>query len=53
MTFRPKPRATPSIVTSSCVGPTPPDVNTISNVSEKSRTVAAITSTSSGMVVMR
>src|SRR2546427_5072241 len=52
-TLRPRPRATPSMVTSSCVGPTPPEVNTTSKREWESRTAAAIVSTSSGMVRMR
>src|SRR5215475_6992611 len=48
-TFTPSARATPSIVTSSCVGPTPPDVKTMSNVRLCSVTSEAIRSTSSGI----
>src|SRR2546422_853512 len=46
-------RATPSIVTSSCVGPTPPDVNTRSYSQLWAATSRAINSTSSGMTEIR
>src|SRR5947207_15634731 len=41
------------MVTSSCVGPTPPDVNTTSCSAPKRETSAAMRSTSSGITVMR
>src|SRR5262245_18041007 len=53
MTLRPRPRATPAMVTSSCVGPTPPEVNTTSYERRKWATASAISSSSSGMVRMR
>src|SRR6266851_5184306 len=46
-------RATPSMVTSSWVGPTPPDVNTTSWSRLNAATSRAITSISSGMTAMR
>src|SRR5215813_7722717 len=52
-TGTPKARATPSIVTSSWVGPTPPDVKTTSKPRLNSPTSAAIRSISSGMTTMR
>jgi hypothetical protein len=52
ITRRRRPRATPSIVTPSCVGPTPPDVNTKSYARWNSATAAAMSSSSSGMVRM-
>lgn len=42
--FSPKPLATPLYVTSSSVGPTPPDVNTTEYSSEATDTVFAISS---------
>src|SRR6266404_859596 len=53
MTLRPRPRAMPSIVMSSCVGPTPPEVNTTSYVSWQLRTSCAMTSSSSGITATR
>ena len=47
------PTATPSIVTSSWVGPTPPDVNTTSWARLKAATSWAISWMSSGMTEMR
>ena len=44
-----RPRATPSMVTSSCVGPTPPEVKTTSKARLCSLTSNAISSTSSGI----
>src|SRR5262245_29370201 len=52
MTRRSNARAMPSIVTSSWVGPTPPEVNTKSNRSWNSRTVRAMMSRSSGITLI-
>ena len=52
-TGTPKARATPSMVTSSWVGPTPPEVKTTSKRPLNCVTSAAIWSTSSGMTTMR
>ena len=46
-------RATPSRVTSSCVGPTPPEVNTTSKSRLNSATTSAMSWTSSGITVIR
>src|SRR5215510_2791778 len=52
-TLAPIASATPSIVTSSWVGPTPPDVNTTSWARLKAATSWAISGISSGMTAMR
>ncbi len=52
-TGTPNARAMPSMVTSSWVGPTPPDVKTTSKVRLNSATSWAIFSISSGMTTMR
>src|SRR6476660_4268524 len=53
MTRRSRPRATLSMVTSSCVGPTPPEVKTKSKTRWNSATAGAMASSSSGTVTIR